>query len=44
MVSCEKCGKDSEELYEVDGQKVCEDCAIVLRGLKSPAKQCGPEK
>jgi CBS domain-containing protein len=28
---CEKCGRISDKLYDVDGMKVCEDCYEVLR-------------
>lgn len=44
MFICEKCGKETDELYEVNGQKMCEECAIAVGGMKSPSKQCGPDK
>ncbi len=28
---CEKCGRMSDKLYDIDGMKVCEDCYEVLR-------------
>ncbi|HHT63721.1 MAG: hypothetical protein ACOX4H_12330 [Bacillota bacterium] len=43
-LSCAKCGKEvaSEDVYVVNGQNLCEGCAIGSSSQKSPSKPCGP--
>ncbi|SPF42927.1 conserved hypothetical protein [Candidatus Desulfosporosinus infrequens] len=42
MAKCEKCGAEvasKEDLYEVQGIQVCEDCKI--KSAHSPSQPCG---
>ncbi len=44
MATCQKCGVtvSEQDLYEDQGQKVCEDCK--LKTAPSPSKPCGGEQ
>lgn len=43
MAKCEKCGVEvsTENLYEVNGSKVCEDCQLKMASSLSPSQPCG---
>ncbi|HZK85604.1 MAG TPA: hypothetical protein VFC58_13245 [Desulfosporosinus sp.] len=46
MGKCEKCGVEvpSEDLYEAQGLKVCEDCKLKSSSFASPSAPCGGQK
>ncbi len=43
MKICEKCGAEiaDEDVYELDGQTLCDDCSIIL-SMQRTLKKCDP--
>ncbi|WP_214659267.1 hypothetical protein [Candidatus Formimonas warabiya] len=43
MLNCAKCGQEIEdhESYAVNGEKLCEECAIAKESRQNPSKPCG---
>ena len=46
MAKCENCGVEvlTENMYEANGSKVCEDCQLKSVSSLSPSQPCGSGK